>query len=191
MTGVKELAYVVYEAGDLADWERCFAVDLLGLQLAEKTDDELRLRLQRRQGRTAGWCAADPPTTWSQAATRSRTAPRFGALTARLAEAGVAVAEGDAALAAARRVDRIVDVRWTRSATRVELVVGFADADTPFRSDRLLGEFVTGTGGAGHQVLLSKGVAREDYLAFYQGLLGLSGSPTPSSRKSPRARSRT
>ncbi|MGW2849629.1 VOC family protein [Streptomyces sp. NPDC001274] len=55
---------------------------------------------------------------------------------------------------------------------RVELVTGLADADTPFASASLLGDFVTGPGGAGHQVLLAHGVSREEYLGFYQDLLG-------------------
>ncbi|NUP31740.1 MAG: biphenyl 2,3-dioxygenase [Streptomycetaceae bacterium] len=174
MTEVKELAYVVYEASDLADWEH-FAVDLLGLQLAEKTDDELRLRTD---GKTHRWLVRRGPADDLVAGGYEvADDAALDALAARLAEAGVAVAEGDAALAAARRVDRIV-VTADPIGNRVELVVGFADADTPFQSDRLLGEFVTGTGGAGHHVLLSKGVAREDYLAFYQGLLGFRISDT-------------
>lgn len=39
MTGIKELAYVVYEVGELDEWRR-FAVDLLGLQVGE--DSTLR-----------------------------------------------------------------------------------------------------------------------------------------------------
>ncbi len=47
MTGVKELAYVVYEASSLGDWEHC-AVDLLGMQLADKSADAIALRTDEK-----------------------------------------------------------------------------------------------------------------------------------------------
>jgi hypothetical protein len=47
MTRVKELAYVVYEASSLTNWEH-FGVELLGMQLAEKDADSLRLRTDEK-----------------------------------------------------------------------------------------------------------------------------------------------
>ncbi len=61
---------------------------------------------------------------------------------------------------------------------RVELITGFADADTAFESRALLGGFVTGAGGAGHEVLTTPGVTRETYLEFYVDLLGMQISDT-------------
>ncbi|MEU0936058.1 VOC family protein [Embleya sp. NPDC005971] len=174
MTGVKELAYVVYEASDLADWEH-FAVDLLGMQLAGKDDDTLRLRTDAKAYR---WLVRRGPADDLVASGYSvEEEAALDALADRLAAAGVDVADGGTALAAARGVDRIL-VTTDPIGNRVELVVGLADADTPFRSDRLLGGFVTGDGGAGHHVLIAKGVSREDYLAFYEGLLGFRISDT-------------
>ncbi|QKG20548.1 VOC family protein [Actinomadura verrucosospora] len=168
MTEVKELAYVVYEASSLDDWER-FGVELLGMQLAEKSADAIALRTDRKSYR---WLVRRGPAD-DLAASGYEVADgaALDALIARLTAAGVEVSEGDAALAASRKVDRIA-VTADPMGNRVELVTGFADADAPFHSDALLGEFVTGAGGAGHQVLLSKGVARETYLEFYEGLLG-------------------
>ncbi|GCD93004.1 VOC family protein [Embleya hyalina] len=174
MPGVKELAYVVYEASDLADWEH-FAVDLLGMQLAGKDDDLLRLRTDAKVHR---WLVRRGPAddlVASGYAVEDEAA--LDALADRLAAAGVPVADGGASLAATRGVDRIL-VTTDPIGNRVELVSGLADADTAFHSDRLLGGFVTGEGGAGHQVLIAKGVPREDYLAFYQGLLGFRISDT-------------
>lgn len=85
--------------------------------------------------------------------------------------AGVEVVEGDRALADARKVERIF-VTADPMGNRIELVTGLADAGTPFESARLVGGFVTGAGGAGHQVLLAHGVPRETYLGFYVDLLG-------------------
>ncbi|MBO2457325.1 VOC family protein [Actinomadura violacea] len=168
MTEVKELAYVVYEASSLDDWER-FGVELLGMQLADKTADAIALRTDRKSYR---WLVERGPAD-DLAASGYEVAgdAALDALIARLTAAGIEVDEGDAALAASRRVDRIA-VTADPMGNRVELVTGFADAGTPFHSDTLLGDFVTGAGGAGHQVLLSKGVARETYLEFYEGLLG-------------------
>lgn len=168
MTGVKELAYVVYEVSDLADWEH-FAAGLLGMQVADKTADSISFRTDEKAYR---WlCTQGPADDLVASGYAVESDAALDELVETLRSAGVEVTEGGSELAAARKVDRIVLVADPMG-NQVELVSGFADADTPFHSDALLGGFVTGAGGAGHQVLLSKGVSREDYLAFYQGLLG-------------------
>ncbi|MFI0405830.1 VOC family protein [Actinomadura sp. 3N508] len=168
MTGVKELAYVVYEVSSLSDWEH-FGVDLMGMQLTGKTADGFALRTDEKAYR---WLVRQGPADdLAASGYEVDSDAALDEIAGRLASAGVEVTEGDAALAASRRVDRIL-VTADPMGNRLELVTGFADADGPFRSDVLLGEFVTGSGGAGHQVLLSKGVARETYLEFYEKLLG-------------------
>ncbi|QKW33156.1 VOC family protein [Actinomadura sp. NAK00032] len=174
MTGVKELAYVVYEASSLADWEH-FAVELLGMQPADKSAGAIAFRTDEKAYR---WLVQQGPADdLAASGYEVESDAALDEIAARLAEAGVAAEEGDAALAASRKVERIL-VTADPMGNRLELVTGFADAETPFRSDVLLGGFVTGSGGAGHQVLLSKGVARETYLAFYEGLLGFRISDT-------------
>ena len=174
MTGVKELAYVVYEASSLGDWEH-FAVELLGMQLADKTADAVAFRTDEKVHR---WLVRQGPADdLAASGYEVESDAALDEIAARLAAAGVEVEEGGAALAASRKVERIL-VTADPMGNRVELVTGFDDAGTPFRSDVLLGGFVTGDGGAGHQVLLSKGVARETYLAFYEGLLGFRISDT-------------
>jgi 2,3-dihydroxybiphenyl 1,2-dioxygenase len=168
MTGVKELAYVVYEVSDLADWEH-FGVSLLGMQIGDKLDNGFTLRTDEKVHR---WIVTEGPADdLVRSGYEVESAEALDALVAKLTAAGVEVTEGDAALAAARKVDRVVLVA-DPIGNEIELVTGLADAGTPFSSDLLLGDFVTGAGGAGHQVLLSKGVSREDYMAFYEGLLG-------------------
>ncbi|MFJ6015331.1 VOC family protein [Streptomyces sp. NPDC092952] len=168
MSGVKELAYVVYEVGDLTDWER-FGVELLGMQLGERGEDWFGLRLDEKAHR---WIVTrGPADDLAASGYEVEDGGELDALVERLRAAGVRVDEGDAALAAARRVDRIFTTTDPMG-NRVELVTGLADADTPFASASLLGDFVTGPGGAGHQVLLARGVSREEYLGFYQDLLG-------------------
>lgn len=168
MTGVKELGYVVYEVSSLTDWEH-FGVDLLGMQIGERFDGGFTLRTDEKAHR---WVIVEGP---ADDLVRSGyvldTDAELDLLVQKLRDGGVEVTEGDAELAAVRKVDRIFTTVDPLGNT-LELVVGLADAPTPFESAQLLGKFVTGTGGAGHQVLLAHGVPRETYLAFYQDLLG-------------------
>lgn len=168
LSGVKELGYVVYEVSSLADWEH-FGVTLLGMQLGEKTDDGFTLRTDEKAHR---WVVTQGPADDLVATGYEvEDADALDALVERLRAAGVEVTEGDEALAAARKVDRIF-VTADPMGNRIELVNGLVDAATPFASASLLGDFVTGAGGAGHQVLLAHGVSRETYLGFYIDLLG-------------------
>lgn len=168
MTGVKELAYVVYEVSDLSAWEH-FATRLLGLQVGTKNADSISFRADQKAYR---WlCTQGPADDLAATGFEVESSVALDDIVAKLRGAGAEVTEGDAALAAARKVDRIV-LTADPLGNRVELVTGLADAETPFASEVMLGSFVTGDGGAGHQVLVSQGVSREDYLAFYVDLLG-------------------
>ncbi|MEU3711200.1 VOC family protein [Streptomyces catenulae] len=168
MTGVTELGYVVYEVSSIADWEH-FGVELLGMQLGERTRDGLTLRTDEKAHR---WILTEGPADDLVASGYEvADAEALDALVRKVRAAGIEVTEGDAALATARRVDRIF-LTTDPLGNRLELVTGLADAATPFASAKLLGSFVTGAGGAGHQVLLAHGVSREEYLAFYMDLLG-------------------
>ncbi|MET8468632.1 VOC family protein [Streptomyces sp. NPDC006422] len=168
MSGVTELGYVVYEVSSLTDWEH-FGVELLGMQLGERTPDHLTLRTDEKAHR---WIVTEGPADDLVASGYEVADPAaLDALVATVRAAGIEVTEGDAALAAARKVDRIF-LTTDPMGNRVELVTGLADADTPFESAKLLGGFVTGAGGAGHQVLMAHGVPRDTYLAFYIDVLG-------------------
>ena len=168
MTSVKELAYSVYEVSSLPDWER-FACELLGLQIGEKSDGLLTLRTDAKAHR---WILVPGPAD-DLVATGYEVAgdADLDAIVANLRAEGIEVTDGGADLAAARKVNRIF-VTADPIGNRIELVTGLADADTPFASDKLLGGFVTGAGGAGHQVLMEHDVPREKILDFYTRLLG-------------------
>ena len=168
MAHVKELAFVVYEVSDLAAWEH-FGVQLMGMELTNRTAEGFGLRTDDKVHRwlietgTADDLVASGYEVESGAS--------LDVLVQALRDAGCEVTEGAAELAAARHVDRIV-VTKDPMGNRVELVTGFAEAGVPFESKTLLGKVVTGTGGAGHQVLLAHGVDRETYLKFYIDVLG-------------------
>lgn len=168
MSSVKELAYSVYEVTDVAAWER-FGTELLGMQVGEKADGLLTLRADQKAHRwiiTEG-TADDLAASGYEVASVADLEHIVAALRAE----GIEVTDGGAELAAARKVDRIF-VTADPVGNRIELVTGLADAGTPFRSDKLLGGFVTGAGGAGHQVLMEHNVPREKILDFYTRLLG-------------------
>lgn len=166
MTSVTELGYIGIEAGDLPAWER-FAVDLLGLQLGVKDASGLTLRMDEKVHRMI--IVPGPADDLAFTGFACATGADLDALTARLRAAGHRVEEGDAALAAARGVERIA-VTADPAANRVELYVGLRDADTPFRSTAVKSRFQTGAGGAGHEFLMEK-ADRRDLLDFYS-LLG-------------------
>lgn len=168
MAHVKELAYVVYQVSNLADWEH-FGVSLLGMQLGEKVENGFALRTDAKAYR---WLIEEGPADdLVVSGYEVENSDSLDALARALHNAGAPVTEGDSALAAARKVDRIL-ITEDPIGNRVELVTGFQDADAPFESPGLLGAFVTGTGGAGHQVLIAHEVSRGDYLKFYVDVLG-------------------
>ena len=168
MSRVNELAYVAYEVSDLDEWED-FAVNLLGMQIGEKGDKSLTLRNDQKAHR---WILTDGPAndlTISGYGVASST--DLDAIAKKLAEAGYDAIEGDAALAAERKVDRIV-VTTDPMGNRIELVTGFKNAATPFHSDLILDSFTTGVQGAGHHFVTAQGVDRDIYMNFYENLLG-------------------
>ncbi|MEX0427690.1 VOC family protein [Nocardioides sp. DS6] len=168
MSGVKELSYVVYEVSDLAEWEH-FGVHLLGMEYGEKTANGFTLRTDDKIHR---WVLEEGPADDLVASGYEVASDaELDELVARLRDAGLDVTEGDSALTSERQVQRLF-ATTDPIGNRIELVTGLADAEAPFESKYLLGTFVTGAGGAGHQVLMSKGVSREEYLAFYVDLLG-------------------
>ena len=164
--GIQALGYVGIEATSPADWAG-FGTGLLGLQLAERSAAQLVFRMDDRRQRLVvtpgardgarcfGWEVAD--------------AAALEALAARLEAAGVAVARGDAALAAQRRVAGLV-VAADPAGNRIELVHGAEAADAPFRPGRCISGFRTGALGMGHAVLTVERAA--PVLAFYRDLLG-------------------
>jgi 2,3-dihydroxybiphenyl 1,2-dioxygenase len=97
----------------------------------------------------------------------------FDRLVERLVAAGHEVAEGDEADRAARRVDRLVRTATPWGVT-AELVLGLADAATPFASPLVPGGFLTEGVGFGHVVFATPAFAESD--AFLVDGLGLSQS---------------
>lgn len=166
MTSVTELAYIGIEASDLDAWQS-FAVDLLGMHVAERNDSVLRLRLDDRVHRIIVRKGAADDLSFS--GYECSNSAQMDSLIEVLVTNGATVEEGEAALAAARGVDRIA-VTQDPHGNRLELVVGLAVADSPFGPTATRSGFFTETGGAGHMFLNSKG-DRQAMIDFY-ALLG-------------------
>jgi len=168
MSAVNELAYVVYEVSDLEAWEH-FAVDLLSMNVGERTDNSMTLR---NDGKAHRWILQDGPADDLVVSGYGvASSADLDAIAAKLKAAGFQADEGDAALVASRKVERAI-VTADPMGNRIELVTGLADATTPFQSDLMLDKFVTGIQGVGHQFLTTQGVARDIYMNYYESLLG-------------------
>ena len=166
MAQVRALAYAIVSATDLQAWET-FAVELLGLQIAEKSEERLLLRMDEKSYRldirkgetdgvtTVGWEVGGPA--------------ELETLASRLESSGYAVKRwGQADARATRRVSGLISFN-DPDGLETELVYGFNADKDPFVSPTGA-RFVTGVGGMGHVFQL---VEDEDaYSRLYFDLLG-------------------
>jgi 3,4-dihydroxy-9,10-secoandrosta-1,3,5(10)-triene-9,17-dione 4,5-dioxygenase len=167
---IRSLAYIRVESPDLEAW-RSFGADILGMQVAPGSADEMLLRIDDRpwrirveKGETSRYLCAGLEYP-SQAA--------FDAGIAGLRKAGVALTEGSYAEAQARHVNGFV--RCTDpSGNQLELCWGNIVAGTPFISPQGVSGFVTGELGMGHVVLPAPQF--DPTYAFYTELLGFADS---------------
>lgn len=143
---VKALGYAVVSATDLDAWHR-FAVELLGLQPAEHTDDRLVLRMDEyayrvdiRKGDTDGIQALG----WDMGSDDA-----LDDVAKRLADAGYAVSRLGAEAAAARGVEGLVRFRDPDDNYDMELFWGLRNATARFASPTGA-RFLAGRLGLGH-----------------------------------------
>jgi 2,3-dihydroxybiphenyl 1,2-dioxygenase len=163
---IQALGYVGVRARSLEDWTS-FGTRFLGMQLVDKTDKRLALRMDDRKQRVVvnedgsegvaffGWETAD-------AAALEKCA-------ARLEGAGVPVSRGSRALAEERRVKELI-IFADPVGNRLEIFHGAECASDPFEPGRSISGFRTGPLGMGHAVLHVKNIT--DVLPFYRDVLG-------------------
>ena len=162
------LGYFVVAARDLAAW-RHFATAVVGMQVADDAG-RLALRLDAQAQRLVIEAGADDDLAavgWAY-----ETEQDLEAAIAQLYGHGLDVTDGDAALCAARGVERLARVRDPNGLAH-ELYFGpcMAPMDVPFRSQVLHGNFVAGALGAGHYVAVARDKEATD--RFYRQMLGL------------------
>jgi 3,4-dihydroxy-9,10-secoandrosta-1,3,5(10)-triene-9,17-dione 4,5-dioxygenase len=160
------LGYALIAASDLSEW-KAFAVDLLGLQIAQETDDRLLLRMDEKSYRldirrdagnggvtTLGWEVVGPR--------------ELVQLSATLEAAGFVVKPADAATIAERMVSGLSSFHDPDGVT-LELYWGLKTDKNRFVSPTGA-RFKTGTGGFGHAFQM---VSDEPtYRRLYEDLLG-------------------
>ena len=163
---VEGLGYIGIRSRNLEDWAT-YATRFLGMQLVDKTNSMLSLRMDDRKQRVIvnadtdggaaffGWEVAD--------------AAALDSLAARLERAGVAVARGSRSLAGERRVRDLI-VFNDPIGNRLEAFYGAEVSAEPFRPGRNISGFRTGPLGMGHAVLTVERV--DDVLPFYRDVLG-------------------
>jgi 3,4-dihydroxy-9,10-secoandrosta-1,3,5(10)-triene-9,17-dione 4,5-dioxygenase len=166
MIDIRGLAYVVAETTDLAKWQT-YAEGVLGMMTAPSADGGLYVRMDERQFRFAvqvGTRDAYVASGWEVAGQSA-----FQAALGHLADAGVAVALGDAALCRLRCVQQLASFQ-DPSGNRHELVWGFKSDFVHFASPAGVSRFVTGNIGMGHTVLPSTDF--EMTTSFYKDVMG-------------------
>ena len=152
---------------NLPAWEK-FGVDILGLQLSRKDEDQLVFRMDEYEQRIIVTKGPEDDLAFSGWETASEA--DLQAIVARLAAAGVVVTKASPEETASRRVE-LLFLCTDPDGNRVELYYGPALTNVPFRSSALRSSFVTGEQGLGHYFLISK-KDRKTTLDFYIGLLG-------------------
>lgn len=170
MSALSNLAYVVFNASDLNQWED-FAVQVLGLQVGERTEQMLSLRMDEMAQRIVIEKGAGDDI--SAAGWQLDTLGDLTAFVAGLRSKGIAVKEGDDALRRSRKVEALFHCT-DPNGYRHEFTVGptHAPISRAFNSPLLVGGgFETGNLGVGHILTIS-----QDYAAsvkFYTEVLGL------------------
>ena len=162
----QSLGYVGIAADKLEDWS-AFATGLLGMQVIERGNSGIALRMDDRKQRLLvdrdsrngcnffGWEVAD--------------AGALDAYAAHLESHGVAVIREPRAVADRRCVADLISFDDPMG-NRLEVFHGAALADAPFVPSRCISGFRTGPLGVGHVVLTTDSIERA--MPFYQDVLG-------------------
>lgn len=162
---VCSLGYVVIHATDLPAWKR-FAVDLLGLAIADEQSDRLILRMDDKSYRLDIRAADEDKVAvvgWEVAGPR-----QLDELIDQLEAHGHPVKRHDAAQVRERKVSGSATV-LDPDGHELELYYGMRSEREPFVSPLGL-RFVTGNGGLGHVFQFVSDST--NYHAFYVDLLG-------------------
>ncbi|WP_026927943.1 VOC family protein [Granulicoccus phenolivorans] len=162
MAAVRSMGYAIVNATDLDAWYE-YGTNIVGLQVAERTESRIRFRMDQKAYRLEINKAEEDRIThigWEVAG-----AQELEELAAAVSALGYDVQRPDAAEIADRCV---VDmVRFTDPDGTVTLELHYALHDSLDRFASPLGHvFVTGTGGAGHVFQLVKDVKAYETLYF-------------------------
>ncbi|GIX47365.1 MAG: iron-dependent extradiol dioxygenase [Candidatus Tectimicrobiota bacterium] len=168
MVSVTQLGYLGLNVSDLAAWEQ-FATQILGLQVSEREDRALFLRMDEYHHRFVLHAQGDDDLAYIGWEVADETA--LEAMAAQLQAAGISVRRGTPAEALARRVAGLL-VFADPNGVQTEVFYGpLMLYDVPFVSPRGVSGFVTGEQGLGHVVIAVDDFERS--LRFYRDVLGM------------------
>ncbi|WP_067670860.1 VOC family protein [Nocardia miyunensis] len=156
---VAGLGYVAIEATDLDAWQ-AFGTDLLGFEVAERSDDRLRLRLDGKSYRFD--IRKGPTDRVSTLGWEARSPQALSELTEQLLDAGYDVDSDTAELASERLVTELVTFR-DPSGLAIEVFYGLTKEQRQFVSPTSA-RFVTGNCGLGHALQLVTDVDATQHL---------------------------
>ena len=163
---LEALGYVGVRTADIDQW-LTYATRFLGMQLVDKSESTVALRMDDRKQRVVinaadgeglafyGWEVAD--------------AAALDALAGHLEKCRVKVARGSRALAQERRVRDLI-VFADPLGNRLEAFYGAEIAAEPFKPGRAISGFRTGPLGMGHAVLTAERL--DQVMPFYTDVLG-------------------
>lgn len=166
MSEIEAFGYMGVQAGDVTEW-RDYATTMLGMEAVEQSSRQLALRMDDRSQRLIinpddcqsaalyGWQVPDGPS--------------LNAIASRLEQAGIAIMQGNRALAEKRFVHDLISFS-DPFGNRIEIFHGPWLTDHSFRPGRAMSGFRTGTLGMGHIALNVERM--EVALPFYRDLLG-------------------
>lgn len=178
---ISSLGYVGFSVKDPDSWS-AFATGVLGLMPAEAAGDARRFRLDDLAWRIA--VERGDADDLAYLGFEVAGLAELDALRTRLADAGVAVGNGDPELLAERGVLGLISCP-DPDGLKVEVFYGpTLRTETPFASPAGVSAFVTGGQGLGHVVLSTKDMVAAR--GFYRDLLGFRLSDTIRMRPTPR-----
>jgi biphenyl-2,3-diol 1,2-dioxygenase len=169
MASVTQLGYLGLSVSKLGEWEK-FATNVLGLQLAGKTDDgALLLRMDEYHHRFI--VSEGPEDDLAFAGWEVPSQPALMELADQIKAAGIELRTGSAEEATRRGVAEFIRFA-DPSGNPTEAYYGpLISYENPFRSPRAISGFDTGTMGLGHIVVRVDDAQRG--LHFYRDVLGM------------------
>ena len=173
---IAQLGYIGISVSDVDKWSS-FGADVLGMQVASKSDSALKLRMDEYAYRINVVQGADDDLLYAgwQVAGRHE----LDDVKRRVSEQGIEVKDGSAA----ELVDRgVQSMAWFRDpdGLRTEIAFGMTRASDPVIYGRPITGFKAGDQGLGHIVVRVE--SRDEAEAFYTDLLGLAVSDYGSGR---------
>ena len=169
MASVTQLGYVGISVKDIDEWER-FATETLGLQVwAREPDGSLLLRMDEYQYRFAVHPTGKDDVDYVGWQVSSEQ--QLQEIADQIRTAGIEVSQADREEAEARRVEGLIKFA-DPDGTSTEVFYGPPISfDSPFKSPRSIGGFVTGELGLGHVVYFVQDLERS--VRFYRDVLGM------------------